>query len=167
MHNRGDWDLKRHGEFSGTDFTHTDIETGESYIPHVAEYSIGLNRLLLVVIADAYRSDENRTWLALNPKLSPYKAAVFPLLRNKPELVGKAREIYQSLVLEGISVNWDDRGNIGKRYLAQDEIGTPLCITVDFDTLEKNSVTIRDRDTMQQERVDVDKIREYIVNRIS
>lgn len=167
IHNRSDWDLKRHGEFSGTDFTHTDLETGESYIPHVAEYSIGLNRLMLVVIADAYRSDENRTWLTLHPKLAPFKAAVFPLLRNKPELVEKARGIYEALVADGISVNWDDRGNIGKRYLAQDEIGTPLCITIDFDTLESNSVTIRDRDTMQQDRVDVDKIKEYIVTKIS
>lgn len=167
IHNRSDWDLKRHGEFSGSDFTHTDLETGESYIPHVAEYSIGLNRLMLVVIADAYRSDENRTWLALSPKLAPFKAAVFPLLRNKPELVEKARGIYETLVAEGIPVNWDDRGNIGKRYLAQDEIGTPLCITVDFDTLENNSVTIRNRDTMQQDRVDVDTIKEYIVSKIS
>lgn len=167
IHNRGDWDLKRHGEFSGTDFTHTDLESGESYIPHVAEYSIGLNRLMLVVIADAYRSDGNRTWLAISPKLAPFKAAVFPLLRNKPELVDKARVIYESLVADGISINWDDRGNIGKRYLAQDEIGTPLCITVDFDTLENNSVTIRDRDTMQQDRVDVDKIKEYIISKIS
>ncbi len=167
VHNRSDWDLKRHGEFSGTDFTHTDLESGESYIPHVAEYSIGLNRLMLVVIADSYRADENRIWLALNPKLAPYKAAVFPLLRNKPDLVEKARGIYEALVADGISVNWDDRGNIGKRYLAQDEIGTPLCITIDFDTLENNSVTIRDRDTMQQDRVDVDKIKEYIDRKIS
>lgn len=167
IHNRSDWDLKRHGEFSGTDFTYTDTESGASYIPHVAEYSIGLNRLLLVVITDAYRSDENRVWLAIHPRLAPFKAAVFPLLRNKPELVDKAREIYASLLAEGIHVSWDDRGNIGKRYLAQDEIGTPLCITVDFDTLENGSVTVRDRDTMLQDRVDVKDIKEYIVKKVA
>lgn len=162
IHNRGDWDLKRHGEYSGTDFTYTDPETGERYLPHIAEYSIGLNRLMLVIMCDAYRKDDKRTWLALHPKLAPYQAAVFPLLRNKEELVGKAREIYESLLAQGLHVAWDDRGNIGKRYLSQDEIGTPYCITVDFDTLQDHAVTIRNRDSMEQERIPVDKLTQYL-----
>ncbi len=166
VHNRGDWDLKRHGEFSGTSFVETDPETGESYIPHVAEYSIGLNRLMLVVVCDAYRHDEKRTWLALHPTLAPYKAAVFPLLRNKPELVEKAKSVYHQLLSRGLHVAWDDRGNIGKRYLSQDEIGTPMCITIDFDTLESGVVTVRDRDTMQQESVSLDNLVSFIQDRI-
>lgn len=166
IHNRGDWDLKRHGEYSGTDFTYTDPESGEKYIPNIAEYSIGLNRLLLVVMCDAYRKDDKRTWLALHPKLAPYQVAVFPLLRNKEELVGKARELYLSLLEQGMHVAWDDRGNIGKRYLAQDEIGTPFCVTVDFDTLENASVTIRERDSMSQERIPVDKIVQYVQDKV-
>lgn len=166
IHNRGNWDLKRHGEYSNTDFTYTDPESGEKYIPHIAEYSIGLNRLLLVLMCDAYRKDDKRTWLALHPKLAPYTAAVFPLLRNKEELVGKARELYLQLLKQGLHVAWDDRGNIGKRYLSQDEIGTPFCITVDFDTLEDNTVTVRERDTMQQVRIAVDKLSEYMQDKV-
>lgn len=162
VHNRGDWDLTRHGEYAGVDFTYTDPHTGEAFMPNIAEYSIGLNRLMLVVMCDAYRSDEKRTWLALDYDIAPYKAAVFPLLRNKPELIEKADKIYKDLLQQDIHVAWDDRGNIGKRYLAQDEIGTPYCITVDFDSLEDNAVTIRHRDTMEQERIAVDKILEYI-----
>lgn len=167
IHNRGDWDLTRHGEFSGTDFTYTDPDSDKKYIPHVAEYSIGLNRLMLVVIFDAYRQDEKRTWLALNPKIAPYKVAVFPLLRNKPELIEKAQELYQILLKAGIHAAWDDRGNIGKRYLSQDEIGTPYCITVDFDTLEKGVVTVRDRDTMEQETIPFDKVAEYVDDKVT
>jgi glycyl-tRNA synthetase len=155
IHYRSDWDLKRHGEFSGTDFTYKDEETGESYIPHVVEYSIGLNRLMLVLLFDAYTIDGERTVLKLDPKIAPYKAAVFPLVRNKPDIVEKARKVYTDLLVQGIHVDWDDRGNIGKRYLAQDEIGTPVCITVDYTTLEDDTVTIRDRDTTKQERVQV------------
>jgi glycyl-tRNA synthetase len=95
--------------------------------------------------------------LKLSPEISPYKFAVFPLLRNKPELVEKAREVHKSLSKK-YAVAWDDRGNIGKRYLSQDEIGTPYCVTVDFETLEDNTVTVRDRDTMEQKRVPFDKI---------
>lgn len=166
VHNRGDWDLSRHGEYSDTDFTYTDLESGEKYIPHIAEYSIGLNRLMLVIMSDAYRQDDKRTWLALNPKIAPYKAAVFPLLRNKEELVSKARELYEGLLNVGMHVAWDDRGNIGKRYLSQDEIGTPFCITVDFDTLENGKVTVRNRDTMEQETVAFDKVAEYVDDKI-
>lgn len=166
VHNRGDWDLSRHGEFSGKDFTYTDPFTGEKFMPHVAEYSIGLNRLMLVVMCDAYRQDEQRTWLELHPDIAPYKAAVFPLLRNKEELVGKAKEVFNELLDKGLSIAWDDRGNIGKRYLSQDEIGTPFCITVDFDTLEDNTVTVRNRNTTAQERVAVDKLSQYMDDNI-
>lgn len=167
IHNRGDWDLKRHGEYSGSSFIHVDTDSGESYIPHVAEYSIGLNRLLLALVCDAYRKDDKRTWLALHPKLAPYKVAVFPLLRNKPELIEKAHSVYMSLLSQDIHAAWDDRGNIGKRYLSQDEIGTPMCVTIDFDTLEKGSVTVRDRDTMEQTTVSLDNLIAFIQTKIS
>ncbi|MFC1756067.1 glycine--tRNA ligase [Patescibacteria group bacterium] len=155
IHYRGDWDLSRHGEFSGVNMDVIDEETDEAFIPHIVEYSIGLNRLMFVLFFDAYTEIENRTVLKLDKRIAPYRAAVFPLLRNKPKLVKKAREIYEDLVDEGFSVAWDDRGNIGKRYLSQDEIGTPSCVTVDFQTLEDGTVTIRDRDTTAQIRVDI------------
>ncbi|EKD99525.1 MAG: hypothetical protein ACD_22C00237G0005 [uncultured bacterium] len=158
LHYRGDWDLKRHGEFSGNDFTYKDEETGESYVPNVVEYSIGLNRLMLVLLSNAYYEDGERVVLRLDKRVAPYKVAVFPLVKNKPELVEKARCIYEDLRFKGVSVAWDDRGNIGKRYLSQDEIGTPSCITVDYQTLEDDTVTIRDRDTTKQERVKVSEI---------
>src|SRR3989344_2517651 len=162
IHYRGDWDLKRHGEFSNTDFIYKDEETCESYIPHVVEFSIGLNRLMLVLLFDAYCEDEDRVILKLNPKISPFRAAVFPLVRNKPELVEKAREIFLDLRSKGIYVDWDDRGNIGKRYLSQDEIGTPYCITVDYQTLEDATVTVRDRDTTKQRRVSIKELNTVI-----
>lgn len=162
IHYRGDWDLKRHSEFSGQDLSYRDDETGESFIPHVAEYSIGLNRLLLVAICDAYRQDEKRTYLKLHPKIAPYKAAVFPLVRNKEELTTKARSVFNALKASGLHVAWDDRGNIGKRYLSQDEIGTPLCITIDYESLDDDAVTVRNRDTMVQDRVKVATLETYI-----
>jgi glycyl-tRNA synthetase len=142
--------------------SYRDDETGESFVPHIAEYSIGLNRLLLVLICEAYREDEKRTYLKLHPKVAPYKAAVFPLVRNKEEITTKARDVYQQLVQSGMYVAWDDRGNIGKRYLSQDEIGTPLCVTIDYQTLEDQTVTVRNRDTMVQERVKLDTLELYI-----
>ena len=160
IHYRGNWDLKRHGEYSGHDFTYTDEETGASFVPHVVEYSIGLSRLLLVLLFDAYREDGDRTWLAFQPNLAPYQIAVFPLLRNKPELVAKAREVFDKL-RPHFHTTWDDRGNIGKRYYSQDEIGTPWCVTIDFDTLENETVTVRDRDTTQQERLPIAKLADY------
>ena len=153
IHNRGDWDLKRHGEFSGFDFTYKDEESGDSYIPNIVEFSIGLNRLMLVLLCDAYIEDGDRVILKLNKEITPFKAAVFPLVRNKPEIVEKAKSIFDDLRKNGLYVDWDDRGNIGKRYYSQDEIGTPYCITVDYQTLEDNTVTIRERDSMKQERV--------------
>jgi len=154
IHWRGDWDLSRHAEFSGQDLNYTDLETGEKFIPNIVETSGGVDRAFLFLLLDAYAEEGNRIILKLDYRLAPYKAAVFPLLANKPKLVEKAKEIYDSL-RENFMVVWDDRGNIGKRYYSQDEIGTPFCITVDFDSLEDDSVTIRDRDTAKQERIKI------------
>lgn len=135
-------------------------------MPHVIEPAVGLNRIMLMVLVDAYSQEENRTVLKLSPKLAPYKAAIFPLLANKPELVDKAKEIYDSLKSE-FMVAWDDRGNIGKRYLSQDEAGTPYCITVDFESLEDEAVTVRDRDSATQERVKIAELKNYIYSKLT
>ncbi len=162
VHDRTDYDLTQHQEHSGADLRYTDPETGEKYIPWIIETSVGMGRMFMAFLCDAYRVDElggePRVYLALHPTLAPYRAAVFPLLKNKPELVAKAREVYQALKKAGIRVAFDDNGNVGKRYRRQDEIGTPSCITIDFDTLGENpdlldTVTVRDRDTGEQERV--------------
>jgi glycyl-tRNA synthetase len=123
------------------------------------------------VVSDAYtvetiEGDEARVVLKLKPELAPVKCAVFPLLKNKPELVGKAREIYEMLSRRMVC-EWDDNGNVGKRYRRQDEIGTPFCVTVDFETLEDGAVTVRDRDTMKQERVPVSELASYIAAKIA
>ena len=156
---RTDYDLKQHIEHSGRDLRYTDPKTNRSFIPHVIEPSVGVNRMLLMALCDAYWEDtENRRIvLRLKPTLAPYKVAIFPLLKNKPELVDKAREVYKQLSRKFTTV-WDERGNIGKRYFSQDEIGTPYCITIDFDTLENNTVTIRERDSMLQERVSIEQL---------
>jgi glycyl-tRNA synthetase len=117
---------------------------------------------MFVLLVDAYAEDGDRVVLKLDKRIAPFKAAVFPLLRNKPEIVSKAREIYENLVQQGIYVSWDDRGNIGKRYYAQDEIGTPYCITVDYQTLEDGTVTVRDRDSAEQIRVKIEEIADKI-----
>jgi glycyl-tRNA synthetase len=154
---RTDFDLSAHEKGSGTSLSYLDEETKEKFIPHVIEPSLGVDRTVLAVLASAYREDEMngevRTYLALSPKIAPVKAMVSPLLKNKPELVAKARELFAALKKEVPQVMWDDNGNIGKRYRRQDEIGTPFCITIDFDTLTDGSVTIRDRDKGTQERV--------------
>ena len=155
---RTDFDLKNHMEKSGQDLRYTDPETQERFIPHVIEPTFGLTRLVLMTLLESYREEgagkEKRVYLKLHPRLAPYKAAVFPLLKNKPELMEKARGVYQDL-LKSFPTAWDERGNIGKRYYAQDEIGTPYCITVDFQTLDDDTVTIRDRDTAEQERIPI------------
>ncbi|AHB40082.1 MAG: hypothetical protein ACD_25C00006G0001 [uncultured bacterium] len=159
---RTDYDLKNHIEKSGEDLRYTDPETGEKIVPHVIEPTFGINRVLLAVLSDAYSEEDGRTVLKLPRNLAPYRAAVFPLVRNKEEVVGKAREIFDMLVSEGVSVTWDDRGNIGKRYYSQDEIGTPFCITIDYQTLEDDTVTVRDRDSMEQVRIAVSDLEFYI-----
>jgi len=147
---RTDFDLKNHYK----EPPYEDAETGEKFYPHVIEPTWGVDRSVLAVLYDAYAEEKDRVVLKLKPSLAPYKVAVFPLLKNKPELVEKAREVYNMLKRE-FTVAFDDRGNIGKRYYSQDEIGTPFCVTIDFDTLEKNDVTLRDRDTMKQERIKI------------
>jgi glycyl-tRNA synthetase len=163
---RTDFDLQKHQEKSGQSLEYTDPETGEKYLPHVIEPAFGADRSVLVALLEAYREEEGRVFLSLPPKLAPYKAAVFPLLKNKPQLVDYARKIYDDL-RKDFMVSWDDRGNVGKRYYSQDEIGTPFGITIDFDSLENDTVTIRDRDTMQQERITVGEIKQYIQEKLS
>lgn len=156
IHDRTDYDLTQHMKHSGTDLTYTDPVTSEKYIPWILETSVGLGRMFLAFMSDAYTEEgvgeETRTVLKLSYDLAPIKAAVFPLLKNKPELVAKAREVFD-MIKEKMMCEFDDNGNIGKRYRRQDEIGTPWCITIDFDTLEDDTVTVRNRDTMQQERI--------------
>lgn len=165
VHHRGSYDLDQHSKYSGKDLTYFDQETGERFNPFIVECSGGFNRLFLATLFEFYQEQPDRVVLALPPKLAPYKAAVFPLLRNKPELVAKAKEIYDTLRKE-FMVAWDDRGNIGKRYYSQDEIGTPYCVTVDFDTLEKGTVTVRDRDTAKQETISVEELPGFIKSKI-
>jgi len=157
IHHRGDFDLKNHG------LTYKDEMTNEEFTPWVIETSGGVDRALLFFLIDSYSEDGERVILKLHPKIAPYKVAVFPLLKNKPELQEKARAIYRDLKKQ-FNVVWDDRGNIGKRYFAQDEIGTPWCVTIDFESLDDNTVTVRDRDSAKQERIDIDKLPEYFQN---
>ena len=164
---RTNFDLKNHSQNSGKDLSFIDPQTNEKYLPHVIEPTFGLSRLMGIIMFDAYTEEGDRVYLKLNPKIAPYKVAVFPLLGNKPELIEKAREVYEFLKLKlGLIAVFDDRGNIGKRYAAQDEIGTPWCVTVDFDTEKDNSVTVRDRDSGKQKRIAIDKLQEYFQNRL-
>jgi len=166
---RTDFDLKNHMEKSGIDLRYTDPVTGNKFIPHVVEPTFGMDRSLMAVLVNSYveetKNGKERVVLKLKPQLAPYKVAVFPLLANKEKLVKKSREIYKMLSSQFNCV-LDQRGNIGKRYFAQDEIGTPWCVTVDFDSLEDNSVTVRDRDTTKQVRVSVDKLSDYFQNKL-
>jgi len=157
------YDLKNHK------LDYYDEDTKERFVPHVIEPTFGAGRTVLALLCEAYDEDElggeRRTVLRLNTKIAPIKVAVFPLLKNKPELVKKAREVYEMLKPE-MSAMWDDNGNIGKRYRRQDEIGTPWCVTIDFDTLENNTVTVRDRDTGKQKRLDIKELACYLTERL-
>ncbi|MBR5419347.1 glycine--tRNA ligase [Candidatus Saccharibacteria bacterium] len=155
---RTDFDLSNIQRESGKNMEYIVKGSTERFIPHVIEPSIGVERLLLAVLSNAYRQEENRIVLALPEHLAPYRFCVSPLLKNKPELVEKAREVYDMLRKKYQNVAWDDSGNIGKRYLKQDEIGTPKCVVIDFDTLEDGTVTVRDRDTTEQVRVKPEEI---------
>lgn len=159
---RTDFDLTAHAKGSSVDLSYFDEETKERFVPHVIEPSFGVERTVLAVLVSAYHEegegDNKRVVLKLPRHIAPVKAAISPLLKNKPELVAKAREIYGNLKLAVPQIMWDDNGNIGKRYRRQDEIGTPWCITIDFDTLENNTVTVRDRDTMEQTRIPVSEL---------
>jgi len=163
---RTDFDLKQHSQFSGQDLNYFEESTGEKFLPHVIEPSLGVDRTALALILDAYQEDElgeaPRAYLKFNYRVAPIKVAVFPLLKNKPELVAKAREVYSLLKKEIGAVAFDDNGNIGKRYRRQDEIGTPYCVTIDFETLDNETVTVRDRDTGKQWRVPVSQLLEEV-----
>ena len=160
---RTDYDLRQHMEHSGQSLEFVDSGTGKKVVPHVVEPAVGINRLFLMLLADAYWEDteRKRKVLKLKPNLAPYSVGVFPLVKNKPDLVNRARSIFNEL-LEEMPVVWDDRGNIGKRYLYQDEIGTPFCITVDYQTLDEHTVTVRHRDSAEQERVSTDQLVHYL-----
>ena len=166
--NRTDYDLKQHAKESGKDLSYFDEETKQRIIPYVIEPSIGVGRMMLAILIDAYNEDKDRIVLRLKPELAPYKVAVFPLLANKSELVKLARKIYLELKTSDLGlIAWDDRGNIGKRYYAQDEIGTPYCITVDFQSLEDQSITIRNRDSMKQDRIKINMLSDFITDKLS
>jgi glycyl-tRNA synthetase len=167
IHWRGDYDLTQHKEFSGNDTSYLDPYTNERFIPHVVEVSSGLERVVFALLHNSYEEqalegDKSRVVLHLPSQFAPNKVCVSPLLKNKPDLVVKAREIFKSLKSDMWHVAWDDNGNIGKRYRRQDEIGTPACVVVDFDTLEDQAVTVRDRDTQEQKRVKIADLREYL-----
>jgi glycyl-tRNA synthetase len=182
IHNRGDWDLSRHSQFSGKDLSYFDESTGEKFTPYIIETSVGADRATLMALFDAYdeeeireqeagsreqdgeKSDEggSRTVLRFNKSIAPIKVAVMPLLKNKPELVDVAKGIFHDLKTTGLMTEYDESGSIGKRYRRQDEIGTPACVTIDFQTLEDKTVTLRDRDTMEQSRIKIDKIADQI-----
>lgn len=153
---RTDYDLKNHN------LSYRDDQTNEEFIPHVIEPSFGIDRIVFALLSENYTEDklggEKRTYLKFPSNLAPIKIAIFPLLKNKPELVKKAREVYEMVRKDIPQTMFDDNGNIGKRYRRQDEIGTPHCITIDFDTLEDNTVTIRDRDSGKQKRIRIEEI---------
>jgi glycyl-tRNA synthetase len=165
---RSDYDLLQHAKYSGEKLEYRDPHTNKVFVPHVIEPALGIGRAFLMVLTNAYWEDKenNRVVLKIKPSLAPNQVAVFPLLKNKPELVAKARQVFK-LLKKDYRTSWDDRGNIGKRYLYQDEIGTPYCVTVDFDTLSDDSVTVRHRDTTQQERISIDSLLVYLDQKIT
>jgi glycyl-tRNA synthetase len=174
---RGDFDLSQHAKFSGAELRYSDPnDNAKKYIPHVLEPSFGLDRALLAVLCSAYteevikgedgKKDDIRVVMKFPPSIAPVQIAIFPLLKNKPALVDKAKEIFNALKKD-FTCEFDDNGNVGKRYRRQDEIGTPYCVTIDFDTIEKDdTVTIRDRDTMQQERIKIEDLQKYFAEKI-
>lgn len=167
--NRGDFDLTQHSNASGQKLEYFDATNNRRFVPHVIEPSFGLDRAILMTLLSAYteegEGEAQRIVMKFPKAVAPVKIAVFPLLRNKPELVSKAEEVFKKL-----NTHWhcefDDNGNIGKRYRRQDEIGTPYCVTVDFDSLQDNSVTVRDRDTMEQSRIAIDDLVTYFTNNL-
>jgi len=167
--NRSDFDLKQHAQYSGKDLQFFDDSTKEKFYPYIIEPSGGVDRAVLAFLIDAYHEeqvrDEKRVVLKLNKDLAPIKAAVLPLLRNRPEIVELAKKITQDLKKITVAA-YDDTGSIGKLYRRQDEVGTLYCVTVDVQTLEDKQVTVRDRDSMQQVRISIDKLKEYITNQL-
>jgi glycyl-tRNA synthetase len=173
IHWRQDWDLSRHSQYSGQDLSYTDPETKERYIPWIVETSGGVDRTFLNLLLDAYEEEpptgkdkEGRTVLHLHPWLAPVKVAVLPLQKNKEELVTTAKGIHNRLKRLMVA-QYDDVANIGRRYRRQDEIGTPFCVTVDFQTLEDQTVTVRERDGMTQIRLAIDELPGYLVDKVT
>ncbi|TVR77410.1 MAG: glycine--tRNA ligase [Saprospirales bacterium] len=175
IHSRTDFDLKRHQEFSGKKLQYFDSEINESYVPYVVETSIGLDRMFLALLSQAYQEDEvpdsegkssKRLVLKLPPALAPVKCAVLPLVKNKPELTQKATEIFNDLRYS-FDCQYDEKDTIGRRYRRQDAIGTPYCVTVDFDSLEDNAVTIRERDTLEQHRIPIAEVEKVVREKTS
>lgn len=176
--NRTDYDLKRHSQFSGQDLSYFDEESGKRYLPYVIEPTLGIERLLLALLVDGYKeikggrtettkaAKEIEVVLKLNKKIAPIKVAILPLVRNKPELVKKAKEVHQ-LLKPYFDCQYDELGSIGRRYRRQDEIGTPFALTIDFETLKQNDVTLRDRDTMKQERVKISDLTQVLSERLN
>ena len=167
IHYRTDYDLSRHQEYSGKNMLYIDPVTNEKYVPHVVEYSIGADRLTLAILCEFYDEEtleggDTRIVYRFHPAIAPYKVAVLPLQKNLSE---KAREIYKKLS-KHFMCTYDEAGSIGKRYRRQDQIGTPFCVTIDFDTMEDGTVTIRDRDTMEQKRISVDELINFVNEKI-
>ena len=167
--NRGDFDLTQHSAASGKDLEWVDAGTGERFVPHVIEPALGVNRSLLTFLIDAYDeevvAERERTVLRLHPQLAPVKVAVLPLIGKSEDMVSKSRALFEEL-RRGISAEYDDSGAIGRRYRRQDEIGTPYALTVDEQTLADDTVTIRDRDSLEQERVSISGARELVLDRL-
>jgi glycyl-tRNA synthetase len=171
IHWRSDYDLTQHSKFSGQDLSYRDPVTNEKYVPFIAETSGGVDRSFFYLLLDAYQEQtlENgdvRTVLKIHPKVAAYKLAIFPLASNKPELVSKAEELYTALSKK-YSIDFDDSSNIGKKYRRQDEIGTPWCAVVDFQTLEDQTISIRDRDTMTQIRIKLDEVDKWLSDKLN
>ncbi|MCD6568648.1 glycine--tRNA ligase [bacterium] len=172
IHNRTDYDLKRHQQFSNKDLSYWDEETHQKYIPYVIETSAGVERSLLAFLINAYteeqdKNKETRVVLRLHPKIAPIKLAVLPLLKNNKELVQTARDIFLKLQRQvDYLIDYDEVGSIGRRYRRQDEVGTPWCVTIDHQTLEDQTVTIRDRDTMKQERIKTEEITHWVEEKL-
>lgn len=173
IHNRGDWDLSNHSKYSGKDLRYYDKEKNEKYFPYIIETSTGVERSLFAFLCDAYQeikggrtkttksTKEIEILLKLDKRLSPIKIAVLPLVKNKPEIIKKAKEVYQ-LLKPYFVITYDEAGAIGRRYRRQDEIGTPYCLTIDFETLKDNTITIRDRDLMTQERIKIPNLKKIL-----
>jgi glycyl-tRNA synthetase len=177
IHNRGDWDLSNHSKFSGQDLSVSDITTKQKFIPHVIETSVGVERLMLALLCEAYSeieggrttttesAKEKEEMLALSLKLAPIKIAIFPLVKNKEDIVKKSEDIY-NLLKQDYKCQYDESGTVGRRYRRQDEIGTPFCITVDYQSLEDDMVTIRDISTMEQSRIEIKKLKEFFSDKL-
>ncbi len=173
---RGDYDLSKHAEYSKTKLQYTDAKTNETFVPHVIEPSLGLDRTILALLCSAYRTDEiggsERVYLAFNPAVAPYKIAVAPLVKNKEHIVEKAEEVFSLLKNAFGNVAFDDNGNVGKAYRRHDEIGTPFCVVVDYDSLEEGhvdhgTVSVRHRDTADQERVAIENLNSYFAEKLN